>query len=824
MPLDPLGDGLDSLAAPEVEEMAAAWRRGERPRAEDILARHPGLDDEAAIRLIYEEVCLRQEAGLPVDPAEVADRFPRWRAELELLLDCHRLMEEGPAPVAFPEVGEEIAGFRLLAELGRGGSGRVFLAEQAALADRPVVLKVGAGRRGEHLSLARLQHMNIMPLYSEHPLPDRGLQVLCMPYLGGATLARALELLADQPPERRTGAMLVEALDRVQASLPASAPTRGPFRQYLARASYVEAVGWIGACLADGLQYAHDRGLVHMDIKPSNVLLAGDGQPLLLDFHLARGPLVAGAPAPPWIGGTPEFMAPEQQAAVAAVRSGRPVPTSVDGRADVYALGLLLDEALGGPGSGPLHRRNNRASPGLSDILARCLRPDPRDRYLDAAALAADLRRHLSDLPLRGVANRSLAERWGKWRRRRPTALSRGLVRLASAGLVSAAAALLWAGYRQRIHDVDAAQAEGRAELGRRQYPEAVAALRRGVNLARNLPGAEDRRRELDAQLALAVRDARAAELHRLADLVRFRYGLDPPPAAEAESLLKRGRAIWQARESLARPVAGHAEPDVERALRADLLDFALVWADLRVRTAPPAQADEARREALRILDEADALLGPSPALDRDRRAYASAPGSSPPPAAPAAAPRTAWEHYHLGRSYLRSGEVALASDQFQAGLDLRPQDFWLNFYQGLCAYRLGRPAEAADAFRICVALSPETPECSYNLALAHAALGQRDRALGDYTRALGLNPRLIEASLNRGILHYQAGRLDAAASDLRQALANASDPGLIGTIRYNLALVDLARGDRPSALADLAAAARLGHEAARDLQRRLRP
>ncbi len=277
-------------ATPLVEAMAAAWHRGEHPRAEDFLARHPELGDEAAIRLIYEEVCLRQEAGEEVDPAEVVGRFPGWKAELEVLLDCHRLMQPTRAP-AFPDVGEVLGGFRLLAELGRGGLGRVFLASQPSLADRPMVLKVTPCGREEHLSLARLQHMNIVPLYSEQVLPDRDLRILCMPYLGGATLGRVLDLLRDRPPARRTGKHLLDALDRVQEALPVTLPGQGPFRGIIARASYAQAIVWIGACLADGLQYAHDRGLVHMDIKPSNVLLTGDGQPMLLDFHLARGPI-----------------------------------------------------------------------------------------------------------------------------------------------------------------------------------------------------------------------------------------------------------------------------------------------------------------------------------------------------------------------------------------------------------------------------------------------------------------------------------------------------------------------------------------------------
>src|SRR5262245_46834883 len=88
-------DPSGSLATQHVEEMVAAWRRGERPRAEDILALHPELGDDAAIRLIYEEVCLRHEAGIEVDPTELARRFPRWADELALLLDCRRLIDAG---------------------------------------------------------------------------------------------------------------------------------------------------------------------------------------------------------------------------------------------------------------------------------------------------------------------------------------------------------------------------------------------------------------------------------------------------------------------------------------------------------------------------------------------------------------------------------------------------------------------------------------------------------------------------------------------------------------------------------------------------------
>jgi serine/threonine protein kinase/Tfp pilus assembly protein PilF len=771
--------GPGSTVSRQVEAMVAAWRRGERPSAEEFLAHHPEFDSEAALRLIYEEVCLRQEAGAEVPRAELVRRFPRWKAQLELLLDCHRLLLPDLAlaarPAVFPEVGEVLGDFRLLADLGRGASGRVFLATQPSLADRPVVLKVTPYGEEEHLSLARLQHMNIVPLYSEQVDSVRGLRILCMPFLGGATLSRTLKGLRGIAPGRRSGIDLVEALNQVQAELPVLLPAQGPFRKYLARASYVQAICWIGACLADGLQYAHDRGLVHMDIKPSNVLLTGDGQPMLLDFHLARGPLDPEAPRPCGLGGTPEYASPEQRAAMVAIHAGRALTMNVDGRSDIYSLGVLLYEALAGSapsadgaGAGvPLHRKNPQVSFGLSDLIHKCLRTDPRDRYTDAAALAADFRRHLNHLPLKGVANRSPLERWRKWRHRRPSALPRNLIFLVAAASALAAAALGSVAYRQRVADIEAALGTGRDYLQQRQYAEAAEVLKRGLTLAVPTPAVGRLKQVLEEELLRVQRNEKAAELHRLADLIRFRYGLAPKPSDEATALLRRGRGIWDARALLVEPRAAHpGDGEIDRTIRTDLLDFVTVWADLRVRLAPEAEADNARREALTWLDEAITILGPGPAVVRLRTALAQALGMAVPADGPVSEPESAWEHCDLGRSYLRSGDLVRAAAEFQTALEIRPQDFWPNFYQGLCVYQLGRFEDAIDAFRVCIALAPETAECYYNRALAYEAAGDKARALRDYTRALDLDRSM-------GDRPAVAAHLQAALGDGHAATRN---------------------------------------------------
>ena len=832
---EPLRGSGSAWVSHQVQAMAVAWARGERIKVEEILERHPDLKTEHAVRLVYEDLCLRREAGEDVSTAEMVSRFPQWRDELELLLDCDRLLGPLSRAAILPEIGEQLGPFRLLAELGRGASGKTYLAAEPALADRLVVLKIIPDDQEEHLSLARLQHTHIIPLFSEQTFPDRGLRALCMPYLGGTSLARVLEALAEIPHHQRRGRHLLDVLDKVQRGRPAP-PTAGdgPYHKYLDQASYVHAICWIAACLADGLHEAHAHGLVHMDVKPSNVLIASDGQPMLLDFHLARKPIRAGERISDRLGGTPGWMAPEQEAALKAVGLGQPVPAPVDHRADLYALGLLLCEVLGGSGAGVRdvagklrHRRNPEISVGLSDIVLKCLATKPAERYHDAASLADDLRRHLNDLPLRGVATRSLTERWRKWRQRQPSALARSIAGLLTLAAVITASSLGYLFHHQRAQDLQAALEDGKKYAGRRQFSEAADILRRGLErnptILPSLLTGDSLALELQKELRLAVRGQKAEQLHHFADLVRLRHGFTPPRGEEGWKFIRDGRAMWEERDRLLNSEAGALDPEVEQRICTDLLELAVVWADLRVRLASKADVDEARREAVRVLDQAEASCGPSPSLNRERRAYARALGLPISSSGPDPAPRSAWEHYDLGRSYLRSEQIQEAATEFRRTLELEPQDFWSNFYQGHCAFDLGQFEDASAAFRTCIALSPKAAWCYHNRARAEEILGQVKQAFSDYSRAIELDPALAAAALNRGILSYKAGRPEEAIADFQRALRAGPDPETTGRIHYNLALAHLARGDRKAALASAEEAVTSGYQKARDFRDGLR-
>jgi Flp pilus assembly protein TadD len=517
-------------------------------------------------------------------------------------------------------------------------------------------------------------------------------------------------------------------------------------------------------------------------------------------------------------------MSPEQEEACAAAHQGRPLPLVVDGRSDLYSLGRLLYIALGGNEgtSGrslpPLHRCNPQVSVGLSDLVHRCLSLRPEDRYPNAAALAADLRRHLAHLPLRGVANRSLREQWHKWRRRRPNAAL--WVGLLSA--LTAAGILLFAGALDRFHDARSALAEARSQMQRGVYRDAVGTLQRGRGQIQGLPRSASLLAEIDAELRQARRAEAAQDLHAVAESLRFLAGADVHAPRELQALEAHCRVAWEARGMVANSNGTALDAAREEQIRADFLDLALIWIDLKRQIARTASDNDWREEVRTILAEARELVGPSAALVHEWRILTGMVETESAESS-IASRRASWEHLALGQSLLRSGQLERAAEELERAVDLRPQDFWANFFRGVCAYRRGQYPDAAHAFSIALALAPESAEVHHNRALAYVACGKNNQALRDYDRALELAPNLGAALLNRGVLHYQEGRRAQARTDLERALLHGADPA---AAHYNLALVHLALREEVAAQRHLEQALKHdpAHAGARSLQTRLRP
>ena len=589
-------DALHAALAGILEKMADLCTAGKPFNAELMLAEHPDLNDnpEAAVRLVYEEFCLREEAGQPADTAEYYGRFPQWHDALAVVFQCHHLLRDDNEAPKFPSAGESLGELRLIREIGRGALGRVFLASQPSLSDRQLAVKITARRGQEHLSLARLQHTNIVPLYLVQDFPETGLRALCMPYLGGVTWARVLKRFGESALTKRTGRQIVECVTEEHDKSPGTATAFSPYIGFLARSTYVDDVCWIGACLADGLSYAHQRGLVHLDIKPSNVLLASDGQPMLLDFHLASEIDHLQSNFINRLGGTPGYMSPEQSAAADAIRKGTEIKQRLDGRSDIYSLGVLLYESLAGElpaadfdtARNSLRKANPEVSQGLEDIVCKCLSPQPKNRYDDAAQLAADLRCHIARQPLRGVANRSLVERWRKWRHRKPHALPFIVIGSFAALIILGIGGLF---YRDRLRNAEAYLAQSQRELSHNEYDVSIEHASNAWSSLRWFPWETELRSRLHEQIDAAEHAHTVAGLHDFVEQLRF---LDTQQLSTEKlgEIADGCSKVWQARDRFLPATnqknSAEGETNLSESLRRDLLDLAILSARLDLQLA----------------------------------------------------------------------------------------------------------------------------------------------------------------------------------------------------------------------------------------------
>ena len=243
------------------------------------------------------------------------------------------------------DVGGAIDDFDLFALLGKGAFARVFLARQRSM-QRLVALKVSSDSGEEPQTLAQMDHPHIVRVYDQRVLHDRNLRLLYMQYVPGGTLQAVLDLARRTPEADRSGRTLLRAVDRAVEQRGDSPPVGSALRERLAAWSWPETVCWLGARLAEALDYAHRQGILHRDVKPANVLLTAEGAPKLADFNVSFGSKLDGANPAAFFGGSLAYMSPEQ---LEAFNPAHPREASdLDGRADLYSLCILLWELLAG--------------------------------------------------------------------------------------------------------------------------------------------------------------------------------------------------------------------------------------------------------------------------------------------------------------------------------------------------------------------------------------------------------------------------------------------------------------------------------------------
>jgi WD40 repeat protein/serine/threonine protein kinase len=439
---------LDELA----EEFARRYQQGERPALSEYTARYPELADE--IRELFPALALLQQVR--PEPGDATGPYQ-------------------PGQDATGDTGlERLGEYRILREVGRGGMGIVYEAEQESLG-RHVALKVLPAQalldatrlqrfQQEAKAAARLHHTNIVPVYGVGE--QGGLHYYVMQFIQGLALDEVLAELKklrqarqapataaqDTPQGGRVGE--VSAADVAQALLtgafaPHEAASRGrqppeetespPKEDASVRLpgssghsslsesgrQYWESVARVGIQVAEALAYAHGQGTLHRDVKPSNLLLDTRDTVWVTDFGLAKAQDGEDLTNTGDIVGTLRYMAPERFAGQS------------DARSDVYALGLTLYELLtlrSAFEAADRHRlidqvkneeppRPRKLDPGvprdLETVVLKAMAKEPGHRYQAAAELAEDLRRFVEDKPIRARPV-SAAERLWRWCRRNP--------------------------------------------------------------------------------------------------------------------------------------------------------------------------------------------------------------------------------------------------------------------------------------------------------------------------------------------------------------------------------------------------------------------
>jgi serine/threonine protein kinase/Flp pilus assembly protein TadD len=751
------------------------------PEASRAAGAHPGSgatrDDPRVLRAV-EEYLAALEAGQPPPRAEflarhadVADRLGEYLDGLDLV---HRAAS-AVGPITDGEAdevsrAEPLGDFRLLREVGRGGMGVVYEAEQVSLGRR-VALKVLPFAatmdlrqlqrfHNEARAAAALDHPHIVHVHAVGC--ERGVHYYAMQFIEGQTLAALIAELrqAGGPPARANEQLTTPHIPGQPAST-----ERGPRDR-----AYFRRVAELGIQAAEALDHAHALGVVHRDVKPANLLVDGRGGLWVTDFGLAHIQSDARLRLTGDLVGTLRYLSPEQALA-------KRVP--IDHRTDVYSLGATLYELLtlapAFPGSDRQEllrqiafeepkppRRANKAIPAeLETVVLKALEKNPAERYATAKELADDLQRFLADEPIR-ARPAGVIRQLRKWGRRHQAwvAATAGLalVLLVLGGVV------FWREQWQRAAAANAIEAAlERAQFLQQQehWDEALAvlALAQGQLEGHRVGALRERmeRSRRDVEMLRKLEDAHL-QMAALGKEMGFDYAGADRLYAAAFADYDLDMTTLGPREAAERI---QASAICDRLIAA-LDDWVPVWQHLRPRDRDPLRAvaelveDDPWRRRLRAVKRPDQERAVLEALANEKDIQSR----------PLASVRL------LAISLWNAGSGAMAEQLLRQAQATRSADFWVNFDLAFILEKKGAdPAEALRFYQAALALRPQSPVVHNNLGTALSQKGNLNGAIAEYKKAIDIDAKFAMPHFNLGNSLRTQGHLDEAIAEYRKAI-----------------------------------------------------
>jgi serine/threonine protein kinase len=745
----------------------------------ELQARPPsqatGAEDPRLVEVLEEYRALL-EAGKKPDRQAFLDRYPELA---DALSECFegldfvftaapdlRAAPGQPAGAATPG-SVPLGDYRIVREVGRGGMGVVYEAEQMLLGRRvalkvlPFAATMDARQlqrfHNEARAAACLHHPHIVPVHAVGC--ERGVHYYAMQFIEGRSLAEVIADLkkeAAQRPKQGSFAKPTPPGKSIPQAATATPPAGRASTLTSTRApGYFHAVARLGIQAAQALHHAHEVGVIHRDIKPANLMLDNHGNLWVTDFGLAQIQGDAQLTMTGDLVGTLRYMSPEQALAKRVV---------VDHRTDVYSLGGTLYELLtlepvfdGGDRQELLRQiafeepkaaqRHNKSIPAeMETILLKALEKNPADRYASAGELADDLERFVKGEPIR-ARRPSLTRRFMGWCRRHKAlvwcVMATALILAGSAGFILYDRANRLAKVAQQVN-IALAEARTAVQTGDLKIAQDRAAQAYGQleperpNLPALKAETEQLRHEIEA---------------RQADQNRFRQFL--PLASMAQSWLGTvGNSDGDLLAKQALDIYGVLDAD-DWAQRLDksyltanqrqwvrnMAYFTLVsLADSCVRwqrsNPDPTRLErslsllkraerfhEPTRAFYFVRSEYHRLSGNDAARDDDVRRIKTSPAES------------ALDYYLPGHTAGWDGDFKEEIRSYRAALALQPDHYNSLFFYGmrLATPEMNRYAEAIHLFTAALATSPSSYACYFKRAECYERLGRLEEAEADY-------------------------------------------------------------------------------------------